>query len=287
LLETVSFRRQRKAHTSFLQYIDVTECMYYICNMKLTAKVKLLPTPEQAQSLKQTLEMANSACNYISELAWEKKTFRQFPLHKLAYHDARSKFPLTAQIVVRCISKVADAYKADRKSKRVFKPHGAIAFDNRILRWYISRSEVSIWTINGRMRIPFVCGERQLELLKSQRGESDLVFVNGQFYLFTYCDVEEPTPLDVEDVLGVDFGIVNLAADSDGEIFSGKAVEENRRKYEHRRRSLQRKGTKSAKRKLKRLSGKQARFQSNVNHVISKRLVKRRKTLNEALLWKI
>ena len=125
------------------------------------------------------------------------------------------------------------------------------------------------------MRIPFVCGERQLELLKSQRGESDLVFVNGQFYLFTYCDVEEPTPLDVEDVLGVDLGIVNLAADSDGEIFSGKAVEENRRKYEHRRRSLQRKNTKSAKRKLKRLSGKQARFQSNVNHIISKRLVKK------------
>jgi putative transposase len=43
--------------------------------MKLTAQLKLLPTPEQADSLKRTLEAANAACNYISNMAWETRTF--------------------------------------------------------------------------------------------------------------------------------------------------------------------------------------------------------------------
>jgi len=147
--------------------------------MKLTAKVKLQPTHEQFNALKQTLETANAACNYISEQAWENKRFSRVPLHKLIYYVVREQFNLTAQVVVRCISKVVDSYKVDRKTKRTFKPHGAIAFDSRILRWYVDLYEVSIWTIEGRQRIPYVCGKRQKELLQGQRGESDLALING------------------------------------------------------------------------------------------------------------
>ena len=242
--------------------------------MKLTAQIKLLSTPEQAQSLKQTLEITNSACNYISNQAWEHKTFRQFSLHKLVYRDVRDKFPLSAQVVVRAISKVSNAYKISTKTKRIFKLHGAITFDSRILSFNLEKMEVSIWTVGGRQRISFACGKRQMELLQEQRGESNLCFVKGSFYLMVSCEVETPEPIDIQDVLGCDLGIVNLAADSDGEIFSGKDIETNRRKYEHRRKNLQKKSTKSAKRKLKKISGKQSRFQKHTNHVISKQLVK-------------
>jgi putative transposase len=251
--------------------------------MQLTAQVKLLPTPRQAQALQQTLEVANAACNYMSDQGWEQRTFCQFPLHKLVYHAVREKFDLTAQVVVRCVSKVADAYKADRKVKRTFKPHGAIAFDNRILSYNVGRQEVSIWTVMGRERIPFVCGERQIELLSGQRGESDLCYVRGNFYLLAACDVATPRPIDVQGVLGVDLGIVNLATDSDGLNFSGAAVERNRRIFEHRRRNLQKKQTKSAKRKLKKISGKQARFQRDTNHTISKVLVQKAQDTCRAL----
>lgn len=242
--------------------------------MKLVAQIKLLPTPEQAQALRQTLEVANTACNYIATQAWDSKTFRQFPLHKLTYYAVKEMFPLTAQVIVRCISKVADAYKLDHKNKRTFKPHGAIAYDGRILTWHTDKKYVSIWTVAGRAAIPFTCGKRQLELLNGQRGESDLCFVKGKFYLFAVCEVETPKPIDVEGVLGVDLGIVNIAADSDGGGFSGASIEDNRRKFAHRRRNLQRNGSKSARRKLKKISGVQARFQKNINHVISKGLVK-------------
>jgi IS605 OrfB family transposase len=251
--------------------------------MKLTAKVKILHDPNQAAALKATMILANRACNYISDLAWEHKVFRQFPLHKLTYYPVREQLELTAQVVVRCISKVADAYKLDRNAKRTFKPLGAITYDSRILSYHMETSEVSIWTLAGRLKIPFVCGERQRELLQGQRGESDLVYIDGQVYLFATCDVEEPIPADLDDVLGVDLGIVNLASDSDGEIFNGKMIEQNRRIFSHRRRNLQRKQTKSAKRKLKKISGKQARFQKHTNHIISKRIVQKAQDTGRAI----
>jgi putative transposase len=84
--------------------------------MKLTAKVKLLPTPEQRQFLLQTLETANAACDWMSARAWEKNTFGAFSLHKIVYAEARERFDLSAQMVVRLIAKVGDAYKLDKKS---------------------------------------------------------------------------------------------------------------------------------------------------------------------------
>ena len=48
--------------------------------MKLTAHLKLLPTPTQADMLKRMLETTNAACNYISDLAWQTHTFGKFAL---------------------------------------------------------------------------------------------------------------------------------------------------------------------------------------------------------------
>src|SRR5712691_7295541 len=101
--------------------------------MRLTIQLKLLPTPEQADALTRTLETANAACDYISQVAWDARTFGQFPIHRLTYQAVRETFHLAAQLTVRCIAKVADAYKLDRKSLRTFQPLGAVAYDNRIL----------------------------------------------------------------------------------------------------------------------------------------------------------
>src|SRR5690554_6012423 len=106
--------------------------MCYIWGMKLTAKVKLLPDAEQYKYLLETLETTNASCNEISGIAWEHRTFNQFGLQKLVYTMVRTKYPLTAQVVIRAISKVADAYKLDKNSKRTFRPHGGIAYDARI-----------------------------------------------------------------------------------------------------------------------------------------------------------
>jgi predicted transposase len=64
--------------------------------VKLIAQVKLQTTLEQSAALKQTMQEANRACDYISSVAWEQKTFKQFALHKLVYQDVRKQFGLSA-----------------------------------------------------------------------------------------------------------------------------------------------------------------------------------------------
>ncbi len=83
-------------------------------------------------------------------------------------------FDLSVQVVIRCIARVSDAYKLDKKTKRTFKPLGSIAYDERILSWNLDESEVSIWTMAGRERVGFVCRERDRELLAGNRGKSKL-----------------------------------------------------------------------------------------------------------------
>ena len=246
--------------------------------MKLTAKVKLQATAEQRKALLATIERANEACNSISEIAWNAKTFRQYDLHKLAYYDTRERFELSAQMVVRCEAKVADAYKLDKNRKRTFKKRGAIAYDSRILSWKLSDQIVSIWTVDGRKTMPFEAGPKQLELLNRQQGESDLIYIKSEFYLLATCDIPEPTPEDVEGYLGVDLGIVNVAVDSAGTHHGGSRVNGIRGRRQRQRKRLQKKGTNSAKRVLKRLSGRERRFQRHENHRIAKRVVEKART---------
>lgn len=245
--------------------------------MKLTAKIKLKPTEEQHRYLLETLARANAACDYISEQAWESKVFGRVPVHKLTYQIVREQFELSAQVTVRCIGKVVDAYKKDKKRQRTFKPHGAIAYDSRILTYKLEIQSVSIWSIAGRLTMPFQAGERQLELLQHQQGESDLAYIRGEFYLFATCDIEEPEPDDVTEYLGVDLGVTNIATDSDGQIHSASHINNMRMRYAKLRQKLQKKGTKSAKRLLKKRSGRESRFINDTNHCISKQLVAKAK----------
>ena len=251
--------------------------------MKLIAQVKLNPTRQQAKLLKQTLEQANPTCDAISALAFNSQTFGQYAIHQAYYSHIKRSSALSAQIVVRAIAKVADAYKLDKKTQRRFKPLGAIAYDDRILTWKTDKQIVNIWTIEGRQKIPYVCGQRQQQLLEYRQGESDLVYRKGNFYLLAVCDILEPTAKEMDDAIGVDFGMVNLATDSDGQSYSGDAIEKNRRHYAKRRAEIQKVGTRSAHRKLKKMSGKQSRYQKDVDHQISKQLVCKAKDTNRAI----
>lgn len=111
--------------------------------MKLVANIKLIPTLEQEILLQQTLERCNEACNWLSGMAFETKTFRHFALQKISYHDLRDRFSLTAQVAIRCLGKVADAYKIDTDKQRQFRPHSAQPFDDRIFR-FLSDDQLSI-----------------------------------------------------------------------------------------------------------------------------------------------
>jgi putative transposase len=249
--------------------------------VKLTVCLKLKTTPEDDAALLGTLERANAAVNAVSAVAWQTRTFGQFALQKACYHDIRARFDLTAQVVVRLLAKVADAYKLDRERQRRFRPHGSIAYDDRILRY--GENLVSIWTVQSRRSIPFVCDDRTRRLLACRQGESDLVYRDGVFYLFATVNYEEPPEGPVEDVIGVDLGIVNLAVDSDGARYSGSHVNSLRRRHRRLRGRLKQLYTRSAKRLFKQRHRKEKRFSRTINHTISKRLVAEAQRTKRAL----
>jgi putative transposase len=95
-------------------------------------------------------------------------------------------------MVVRCIAKVADAYKLDRNSKRSFRQFGSVAYDARILKWRVDHQTVSIWSLAGRVNIRYVCGPRQAELLRTQQGESDLFTAVESFTLQPHVEQRNP-----------------------------------------------------------------------------------------------
>lgn len=253
--------------------------------MKLVAQIKLLASCQQKQVLLATLKKANEACNRMSKYAWQNKCFKQFALHAACYHNIREEFALASQLIIRCNAKVTDSYKLDKATKRTFRPTGSIAYDSRILTFFTEESQISLWTVAGRMKIPFAVGELQKEMLLTQKGECDLCFVGGEFYLMVVCDIPE-APMrslvaspqnEATEFIGVDLGIVQIASDSEGNQYSGEAIRSLRRRMRKLKAGLQhtakKHGSKSAKRHLQKLRRRQSRFTRWVNHNISRRLV--------------
>ena len=113
--------------------------------------------------------------------------------------------------------------------------------------------------------------------MKHTKGQADLVLIDNTFYLLATVDTPEPPTEITSKNIGVDLGIVNIATDSTGESFSGKKVESVRQRYFKLRQALQSKGTKSAKKHLKKNRRKEGLFRRDVNHCISKKIVEKAK----------
>jgi IS605 OrfB family transposase len=248
----------------------------YNVGMKLTVQIKLIPTPEQAMSLRDTTRAMNEAATHAAAVGFAHKVYGQVSIHNLCYRELREKFSLGAQHAVRAISKAVEAFSHDKAVCPVFRLDGAIPLDDRLYR-LIGLQQASINTTNGRIKVPFVVGDYFTGMLTRKIGQADLVLRDGQFFLYVTVEFEEELPVRPVEWVGVDLGIVNLATDSTGEQFSGEGVNRNRRRRATGRKQYQRKGTRSAKRRLRRMSGRQARYQRWVNHNISKRLVDRAK----------
>ena len=244
--------------------------------MLKTLQIKLMPSDEQKQILINTFKSFNGACDYVSRITFEKKLYNKFLLQKIVYRDIREKFNLSAQLAIRVIAKVVETYKVDKEHFHEFRDFGSIVYDNRILS-FKGMDQVSISTTKGRIKIPITIGKYGNIPFERIRGQCDLVRKNKLFYLMVAVEVPENPPIEVKDVIGIDMGIVNIAVDSTGKYYSGDKVSEVREYYHDFRSVLQSVGTRSAKRHLRKLSGRESRFVRNVNHIISKEIVQKAK----------
>ena len=250
--------------------------------MMQTLKVKLEPTPEQVQAIRETMHQFNAACNFVADKAFELRTANKIELQKVVYYSIREQFNLSAQMAVRAISKTCEAYKRDKSIKPTFDPDGSVVYDQRLMSWK-GLDLVSLLTLEGRIKVPVVICEYHEPRLNRIRGQADLIFERVEFYLCVIVEVAESTKIKPIGVIGVDLGIKNIAVDSTGEEFSGDGIENVRSKIDNLKADLQSCGTDSAKRHLKKLSSREARFRCDVNHCISKKMVSKAKDTSSVI----
>lgn len=249
----------------------------------LTIVCKLNPSQGVVKKIDTTLEMFAAACNYANKEVKPSITSKT-TIQSQVYQAIREKYSLSANLAVRACARVGanrKTAKKDKKPVKTFKPTSA-DYDARIFAFREKDWSVSLTLVGGREHIPIVTSNYQIGKLKGTKPTSAQLckHKDGNYYIHIQVKDEAPKPINSDNVIGVDFGRTDIAVTSDSKKWSGKEIRDVRDKYSKQRANIQKKaskGTRSSRRRcrqlLKRLSGKEKRFQRHINHVISKTIV--------------
>jgi IS605 OrfB family transposase len=200
------------------------------------------------------------------------------------YEQLRSQFGLSANQAVRVCARVAANRKtAKQKGKPVkaFKPTSA-DYDARIFAFREKDWSVSLTLVGCREHIKLDVGKYQSGQLKGRTPTSATLCKHrdGKYYIHIQLSAEAPEPIQSDNVIGVDFGRRDIAVTSEGKTWDGKPIQKVRDQFSKTRASLQAKvskGTRTTRRRvrtiLKRLSGRERRYQTWLNHNISKHVI--------------
>ena len=105
------------------------------------------------------MERSNEAATFAARRGFDAGVFSQPSIHKLAYAEIRSRFGLSAQMTVRAIGKAVECFKRDKKKCPVFKPYGAITYDERIF-GFKGVDKVTLWALpESRVTVSLIYGE--------------------------------------------------------------------------------------------------------------------------------
>jgi putative transposase len=273
----------------------------------LTAKLKLNTTPQQFKALRQTQLAYRDALNSVSQYAFEHgKTSSGRALQRGCYDDIRLKFCLPAQMACNVPRQVGATYKGlwtkvkqnalarkagltKKRYKGLDKPpkyvSPTLTYNYQRDYSFKTQQRVSILALDGRVVVSYTGFTAHVALIQegASIGAAKLWYdkPRKQFYLLVSLEVEiaDPTPESHRAVAGVDVGVRYLAVSSttkgEQSFHSGKSIVPKANHYARLRKRLQKKGTRSATRRLVAISGRERRLKQDANHVVSKRIVTR------------
>src|SRR6266852_8691192 len=271
----------------------------------ITAKLKLLATPEQHQMLRQTQLGYRDALNYVSRYAFEHgKLSNRERLQQGTYHEIRVLYGLPSQMACNVPRQVAASYKGlwtklkqnvahrqaghtKKRYKGLDKPpryvSPTVTYNYGYDYGFKTEQRVSVLTLSGRIVLHYQGYDPHVALIQhgATIGGAKLWYdkPHKQFYLLVSLelDIPDPTPETLPDVVGVDVGMRYLATtatmSNKSHFYPGKRV---RAKADHEariRKRLQKKGTRSATRRKIALSGRERRLKLQTNHSIAKSIV--------------
>jgi IS605 OrfB family transposase len=271
----------------------------------ITAKLKLQTSPDQFRALRQTQLAYRDALNYVSRYAFEHgKMSNQISLQAATYLDIRAKFGLPAQMACNVPRQVGATYKilwtkvkanaaartAGHTKKRYRGLDAAPKYISPTLTYNFQRDysvktgqQVSILTLDGRVIVPYTGYTPHVALIQkgTRIGAAKLWYdkPHKQFYLLVSLEiaVPDPTPEQHQRIVGVDVGqrYLAVAMDTQGhmQFFPGQEARATADHHARLRKYLQKKGTRSAIKRMIVIAGRERRLKQDRNHSISRRMM--------------
>src|SRR5579885_342683 len=275
----------------------------------ITAKLKLIPTPEQHRALRETQLAYRDGLNAVSQYAFTHgKTSSVTKLHKGMYAELRARSHLPSQLACSVERPVAATYKGlwttllnNREHRRLkitkkrFKgldkpPH----YSSPTVQYTYERDytfqceqQVNIKTLNGRISLPYQGYFKHLLLIQqgghiARIGDAKLWYDHPkkQFYLLVSVAITLPDPScdELRETVGVDVGVRYLAVTSTAtgkaRFYSGKRTRHKANHYARLRKRLQKKGTRGAKRRMRRIGPRERRLKMQANHQIATQIMR-------------
>lgn len=218
------------------------------------------------------MEQCSRLYNEYIDWAWNNKTWNKTKAHYQLYKYFRSTYPNLPSSMIQSVRDVAlEAVKRSKfKSKKPrAKKYSSIRYDQRTMT--LRGSQLTFSCVGKRQKVILNIPEHFKQVVNNWKFKGgNICYQKGQFWVKLWFKTEEPQSYQNNNVLGIDLGLYNICVLSNGKIISAKQLRKQQRKYLYNRKKLQSKGTPSAKRKLKKLSGKEKRFSRDFNHCISK-----------------
>lgn len=243
--------------------------------------MKLTPTVAQAATLAETSRQFTAVFNAVCAVGWTQQITNGVKLHHATYYPLKADYPtLVSDLLVQARVKATEALKSAFALQNKGRKAGMPASDACPPRYNLHTYKVD-WEsqtvrmslIGGRQTIRFDVPDYSAKYAGYPTDTADLLFRNGVWWLHVGVTVPAPEIEPTAQVVGIDLGIVRPAVTSNNRFLGKRAWKAIEGRLFHLKRGLQKKGTKSAKRHLKRVRGKQARIRRNNDHVLSKRIV--------------
>ena len=231
---------------------------------RVSCKVRI----ELRKEFIKTISAYKKGLQYCVNTAWKRGISNNIQLHPFVYAKLRKTLP--SQLAISCIKQSCGIIKISKTKPTI--NFCSIRY-NCPRNFSVKDNILSISTVKGRIKVPFTISDCYKKYFSWTLEESLLRISKGKcFFIFTFSQ-ESIEHSGSHRVLGVDLGVNNLAVTSDSQFFKSSKVKQIKRKFKFLRSKLQSKGTMSAMRLLKKISGREQRFMRWVNHNISKEIV--------------
>jgi IS605 OrfB family transposase len=249
--------------------------------MQRTLRIHLQPSPAQASALAETSRQFTRAFNQALRLGWREHVCNATKLHYLAYYPLKTDHPalvsdLINQARVKAAEALRSAFALRKAGRKVSLPQSAACPPRYNLHTYRldwQSQTVRMSTTAGRQTIRFSLPDEAAKYAGYPTDTADLIGKDGEWWLHVVVTVPAPSVEPTDQVVGVDLGINRPAVTSNNQFLGQRRWKAVEGRYFKTIRALQKKGTTSAKRHLRKLKRRRARFRKDADHVLSKQIV--------------